>query len=547
MDSFLDFIKNDIESKKTFLFSIPTNNKTNIKKYNESIASIYENYVYYKESVLKYIEAKSESFECKKESKVDEKLLKQFDEYKHMKDFLNPMNTFKEKLGLDALLYDIHHYSNFTFENINKTIENIIEKFRMAGIVLKSDDFKYTCYVNEYMTEFFMANGNYDKLSNVFEQIYWHNPNIIEHIELNFRKLIKKYQKEFEQYVSKEKEDLLARNKFNDIVDLDNALKKTGEELLQKQDESLYDIIQMAKESKIEINNYFPDNKFRITAFANLTINETDYSDDNAMDKLLTTLSKLKSNALEYANYLKFLPLFNDFKEKYQKESSIESNASALKTVESQISTKESKLESINNKIFGESPTPILGLFEKRTPDYIKKMKIEAINLAKELYDLYYEEDRLKFENNILSLKNDSLFLVSDVIKLYYSFTFFERETLASVFGLTDYNEIINLCNEFEEFATNPNNVIVSGINIFEDNDVASIICNKYRLENINIELADLDENSISALINKIDFVFRIHKIEHSKLSVEKIWFIVQNKKIQEKEKKEKQQEEEKA
>ena len=32
---------------------------------------------------------------------------------------------------------------------------------------------------------------NYDKVGEVFEQIYWINPELIEHIELNFRKLIK--------------------------------------------------------------------------------------------------------------------------------------------------------------------------------------------------------------------------------------------------------------------------------------------------------------------------------------------------------------------
>ena len=52
MNSFLDFIDNDIEAKKTLLSSMPINNKTNIKKYNEKIASIYENYEYYKESVI---------------------------------------------------------------------------------------------------------------------------------------------------------------------------------------------------------------------------------------------------------------------------------------------------------------------------------------------------------------------------------------------------------------------------------------------------------------------------------------------------------------
>ena len=108
------------------------------------------------------------------------------------------------------------------------------------------------------------------------------------------------------------------------------------------------------------------------------------------------------------------------------------------------------------------------------------------------------------------------------------------------MFELGTYNEVVDLCNEFDEFASNPTNIIINGINTFEDSDVASVICNKYRLENINLELSDLDEDSIPALINKIDFIFRINKIEHSDLSVEKIWFIVENVKIKEKEEKEK-------
>ena len=182
MNNFLEFITNDIEGKKTLLFSMPTNNKTNIKKFNEKIASIRTDYEYYKESLLKYINAKSESFERSKEIKNTEKLMKQFEEYKHIKFILNPMNSFKEKMGLDNLLYDIHNYSNFTFEDINKIIKRLIDKFRETGINLKSDDFKYTCYVNDYMTEFFTCNGDYSKLSNTFERIYWYNPNIIEHI-----------------------------------------------------------------------------------------------------------------------------------------------------------------------------------------------------------------------------------------------------------------------------------------------------------------------------------------------------------------------------
>ena len=51
---------------------MPINNKTNIKKYNEKIDTIYENYKYYKESVLNYLKAKSESFEFSQKIRVEE-------------------------------------------------------------------------------------------------------------------------------------------------------------------------------------------------------------------------------------------------------------------------------------------------------------------------------------------------------------------------------------------------------------------------------------------------------------------------------------------
>ena len=544
MNNFLEFINNDIEAKKTLLSSMPINNKTNIKKYNEKISSIRNDYVYYKDGVLKYMNAKSESFEASKEAKNTEKLMKQFEEYKHMKFILNPMNSFKEKMGLDDLLYDIHNYSNFTFENINEIIKKLIEKFRTAGINLKSDDFKYTCYVNEYMTEFFISNGDYSKLSDTFEKIYWYNPNIIEHIELNFRKLIKKYQKEFEDYIDKEQKTLLSKNNFKNYDEFIKALKEKYDELVNSNEEDLCDIVEMAKKSKIEINNYFPESKFRTTTYSTLTINEIDYSDKAEMKKLLDTLKRLRTNALEYSNYLKYVPLFKYFKEKYEKQESVESNNSTLKNIQSQIESKEAKLESINSKIFNEEKTnPILNIlnnFSKKKPESLKNLKIESLKIAKELYDLYYEQEKLQFENTIISLKSDSLLLISDVVRLYYSYNFFKKETFEKVYNLTTYNEIVDMCNEFDEFASNPTNIIINGINTFEDSDVASVICNKYRLENINLELGDLDEDNIPALINKIDFVFRINKIENSKLSIEKIWFIVQNDKIKEKEEKEK-------
>lgn len=539
MNSFLDFITNDIEAKKTFLSSMPINNKTNIKKFNEKIAAIYENYVYYKESVLNYLKAKSESFECEEKKQNIEKLKQEFSDLKHIKFMLNTMNTYKEKLGLDNLLYDIKNYSNFTFEQINEIIKKIISKFEMVGINLKESDFKYTCYVNEYMSAFLCDNDNYEKLSEIFEKIYWYNPNIIEHIELNFRKLIKKHEKEFEEYVKKQQHDLLVKNHFTNYEEFTKALKDKYKELQKAQNEDLHKIIEMAKKSEIEINNYFENNKLRITTFETLTVKPVDFKNEEANKKILDTLSRLKGNIIEYSNYLKFLPLFENFRKKYEKQDSKESLATSLKNIETQISSKEAKLESINNKIFNSDKSGFLFL-KKDNTESMKTLKIESLKIAKELYDLYYEQETQQFENKILTLKDDELLLISDVVRLYYSFNYFKKETFKEIFNLTNYDEIVKLCDEFDEFASTPTNIIINGINTFEDSYVASTIANKYKLENINISETDLDEDNLTVLKNKIDFIFRINKIEKSHLSIEKIWFIVQVQKILEKESKEK-------
>ena len=88
MNNFLEFINNDIEAKKTLLSTLPTNSKTNKKKYNEKIASIEKSYIKYKDGVLKYLQAKSDSFQGKPEKRNTDELQKEFDEYRHMKFIL---------------------------------------------------------------------------------------------------------------------------------------------------------------------------------------------------------------------------------------------------------------------------------------------------------------------------------------------------------------------------------------------------------------------------------------------------------------------------
>ena len=195
MANFLNFIDEDIKAKKTLLSTMPTRTKTNVKKFNEKIDSILEVYIDYKASVKQYLIAKSHSFNIKNVDSDVDTLTKTVNDLEQVRLLINPVNTFFEKMGFDSLLFDISNYSSFNFNSMNEVINQFIMKFETAGIMLSREDFDYTCYVREYMTSFLEVRNikteNYDALSKIFEKIYWENPEIIQHIELNFRKLIK--------------------------------------------------------------------------------------------------------------------------------------------------------------------------------------------------------------------------------------------------------------------------------------------------------------------------------------------------------------------
>ena len=91
------------------------------------------------------------------------------------------------------------------FKSLNHIVNGFLDKFEDAGIHLSGSDFDYTCYVHEYKNSYLEVrvsqNKDYKRVSEIFERIYWMNPEIIQHIELNFRKLIRKNQKKFNNYI----------------------------------------------------------------------------------------------------------------------------------------------------------------------------------------------------------------------------------------------------------------------------------------------------------------------------------------------------------
>lgn len=539
MSNFLEFVEEDIDAKKTLISTMPTNNKRNIKKFNNKIDTIHETYVKYKDSVKKYIETKSKSFKLKPEEKILDDFNEKIKLIEEVKFILNPSNTYFEKMGFDNLVYQISHYADFDFEAVIEIINKFLDKFESAGIKLSKNDFNYTFFVNEYMTalleERSKKSNDYKKVAEIFEKIYWTNPEIIEHIELNFKKLIKKNERYFVNYISKLQKELLDKNKIKNYDDCQEKLKEAYNQLNEKEKENITNIVESAKSGTIDITNYFKDSKFRNNTFSTLLIDSSELENKEFTEKLYDNLKKLKVNIKEYINYNKFLPLVDDFKLEYEKnlKKDTVSNDRKIddkkpinqKGIESQIIELENKLERINRKVFGKG----LNIFGQKNDT--ERVKLESIKEAKKIYELYKESDEIYFKKKVFNILSNTM-TIADMLHLYYSFDLFKKNAIKRVFNIAKYDELLKYSEEFDKFAMNPTNIIVNSIDLFGQSNITKIIMNKYRLANINLNDENLNPDDLNELLGKIEFLLRIETIENSETNVDKIWFISQVEKI---------------
>lgn len=533
MNNFLEFINEDISAKKTLIDTMPTRTKASKKKYNEKIEEIVNKYENYRASLLKYINSKATRLNIKPIEKKVEKLSEEVANLEHVRFVLNPSNTYIEKMGFDSLLYEINHYSEFQFGSLNKILNDFIDKFEFIKIKLNSEDFDYNYYVKKYMSAFLEVRNNkekkYEEVSKIFEEIYWLNPNLIEHIELNLRSLMKVYNREFEKYIKKIQKELKSQYNIKDYEDCLKKLRKAYLNLKSAEEENIYDILLKAQTGEIEITDYLEDSKVRIEAYASLHIDELDFDDKSGLEHFYENILKLRENLIEYSNYRQFIPLMMNFKTKYEKQLSVDKKNLdlKLKEIESSIKQREKELYKINKKVLSNSK-----IFKKKlNTDEENKIKLDSVNIANELYKLYKEYDVEYFNSRVLLKLNES-FTISEFLELYYSFDYFKKLAINEVFKISNYEELISFSENFDLFAMNLNNVIMSGVLLFDKEDVSSVIVKKYRLSKINILDDDLHIDNIGNIINKIDLLLRIKKIQESDTTVENLWFLTKVKEI---------------
>ena len=528
MENFLEYIEEDTKSKKTLFSTMPVNTKTNRRKFNKKIDSVKETYQTYKDQVEKYLTVKSKSFDIL-DTRNTEAIQNEINDLENIKVLLNPINTYFEKMNFDDLFYQISNYKDFNFVSLNKIISEFINKFELVNIRLTKDDFDYTFYVNEFMTSFLetrsLKSKNYDHITEIFEKIYWENPDLIFHIELNFRKLIKKHERKFINYIKglQDEKTKLFNYNYQTVI---NKLKDLYTKLEDEGKENITDIINLSKNGTIDVNHFFEDSKVRNTAYTSLMLDSLNIENEKALSKFYDSLEKLKINVEEYSNYVKYAPLILDFKKKYlsKKLEDINKNelSKKLKELESSISKEERNLNKINKKIMRSK-----GKVFRPKESELKALKFESLKIAKKLYEMYQNLTKEYFNSKVYEVLNNS-FSIKDFLNLYYSFDYYKKEAIKESYDLETHNQLMEYSDDFDIFAMNPNNVIVCSLMSFDEVSISKVIMNKYRLLNININEENLYPENVPELIERINLVLRIKALEESKLDVEKLWFMVQ-------------------
>ena len=522
-------IDTQIDVDKEILSVLPKNNKKNLQSYKDKAAEIKQAYNTYLDQILSEMKRRTVKI---KSIQPDPKVEKLTQELKYMDkiELLDKNKTSFEKMELDETLYVLRRFYKNNLELINDAIVKCLEKFRIVGVNLTSQDFEYSIYTKEYMTTFLeeMKKGdcNSTRVKDTFEQIYWKCPDIIIHIELNFRSLYLKNEKNINKYY-------------------EDARKLITKELGLSEEEAIekYEVLQ---NQLIETKN--KDTALIIEKFLNGEKSAKDYEisnikknykkllgkdieefDKEQLDEINKNMYRLQNSLYEYKNYLRFKFIYDDIigiynsKEKYKALYN-----QKLKTIRKM----ESQIFKINNKIQKyESHKGLLQkLFGKNT-NRLEKINVDANAQILELRNIYRDLEENKINNILSTMLNDSS-TIYDALLLACQFYSFLVNCTIEEFPDIMQDEIQETIERYRRFIKYPKTTIINNVKMLEDKDIILMIKDKYNLCNIIITKEDLEEENVPNLITIVNNICEYNYIVNSKTNLEDIKFLLQANKI---------------
>jgi len=507
-----------INANKEVLAALPKNNKKNRKIYVEKVNALHEEFCKYKEQLKKEMEERyNTATQVSKDAELNN-LQKTLEGMEQNLSLLNSISTSYEKMGLDKELQTLGRYYKQNLDIVNEIILRCIGKFKEVGVPISLEDFRYSRYVKEYLKVVFkQINGGEQlpkKIKEKFEEVYWKCPDIITHIELNFRYLYIKYEKEIDKYYEKQKKQILGNKREQDVL---NEYKELKKEYIEKSKQDKYSIVTNFIEGKIRPEDYLKT-KMSGTYEKFITSQRLDDMDEAKLDEISVNMGKLQNSVHEYKNYLKFKFIIEDIRKIYMEK---EIHQKAYEQIKKEIVLMEDKIVKLEKKIQGG------GFFKK--PD--EKSETEQNSLLLSLKQLYRDLDKNKMYDKIhLRLKDSST--IYGMLLFAGSFYDYVYRYMRDVVVDIEEEEIDKTIQELRDFINWPFCILLNNIKILERKDMLLIIRDRYQLLGINIARGALGEGNLDQLEKEIEKMQLYYYITKNNINIEELGTAMEFKKI---------------
>ena len=512
-----EFISN-ININKEVLETMPKNNTRDLKAYIAKLQKNIETAQYNRKLIEEEMKKRYKKIRCSNQSNELKDMVQRLENSVGVLYLLNEVDTSYEKMNLDKALFNLNHYYSKNLEIVNDTIMYCIKKFEEVGVKLELKDFNYSEYVTEYLKVFFieMEKGtiNSSKIKNKFDEIYWKCPNIIIHIVLNIKYLYFKKEKEINKYYKNQKTNLIKNFTANDIIERTFELSRQVDEYTNSNKEIITNNL---LDGKLNIKDYSEKNI--IECYTKFIDEENiDLEDEAKMNEIDRNLDKLLNSLCEYKMYLENKFIIDDIIKIYKEKDKYKNiYATTLK----EINKKEKKRIGLNSKL-GKG-----GVFNK----FNDKTLNERDTIITELTKLYKELEQNKVNNTILDKLNDNS-TIREALVLVNSFYRYVFVCICEKFKGIEEEQIEEKIKKLQAFVNYPYCTIINNTKMLESQEIKTIIKDRYKLLNINIENEDLELENIDSLIDTIKIIMQAHNIRKNNIDLDKIECGIEFKKI---------------
>ena len=436
--------------------------------------------------------------------------------------FKNPLISNNFKLGFYRLIYAIK--DDTSFAELNEIIDQFIAIFKGMGVKLSANDFDYTMFTEAYFDVYFSTNVE-NQRKEQFEKIYWECPKLVVEIRQNMLKILKKYEKNINNY-TKVRESELVKETEVDLANAEEVYALARKSLEEDINSDEYTILDDFIKGTHNVNDYLKDSNTRIKIYDSFVNNGT-YQDLSVDDKL-----KFKDNIFDLYNtlnilkkYYKYEPIITDLIAKYNNRANVKGTFGNLEKEVDKNDKEREKLNKEYEKSCGK------GLLAKEDPSKQSVIKVKSNELFdKILTDLAsYDEAKISMDMD-KNLKEGAN--VHDLFVMALASYSYLVKSLTEINAENPKFDLESEVEEYIDFVYDPSGKFLDGIFAFNNLDVPEAISNKYRLLGINISVEKLEKDAMDSLLNDVSFINLIQHIENNSITMENNKFICEVNKI---------------